>query len=148
MSQALQTKGPAKGSVVKAYGNLLQVKFDGHIRQGEVAMARVDGTLLKGEVIEIVGDEAKIQIYEDTSGVKLNTEITFEDALLEAELGPGLLTSIFDGLQNPLEPVADASGLFLPRGVYLPAIGPNIGIMSPLPMWAILCAEERLWVQH
>lgn len=111
-----------KGRVVQAFGNLLQVKFEGNIRQGEVAMVQVGETSLKGEVIEIAGDEAKIQVYEDTKGVKLNTKVSFEGNLLEAELGPGLLTSIFDGLQNPLEGVADASGLFLPRGIYLPPI--------------------------
>lgn len=110
------------GKVVKAYGNLLQVKYEGNIRQGEVAMIEVNDTQLKAEVIEIAGEEAKLQVYEDTSGVKLNTPVKFVGSLLEAELGPGLLTSIYDGLQNPLESVADASGLFLPRGIYLPSI--------------------------
>lgn len=110
------------GKVVKAFGNLLQVRFEGDISQGEVAMVRVDGIDLKAEVIEIVGDIAKIQVYEDTRGVELGTEVFFTGDLLEAELGPGLLTSIYDGLQNPLEKVADAAGLFLTRGVYITAI--------------------------
>jgi len=112
----------SKGSVVKAFGNLLQVKFDGSIRQGEVAMVHLNGMQLKSEVIEIVGDEAKIQVFEDTRGVKLGTPVHFSGELLEAELGPGLLSSIVDGLQNPLEDVADAAGLFLPRGIYLPPL--------------------------
>lgn len=111
-----------KGRVTKAFGNLLQVRFEGHVRQGEVAMVEVDNTRLKAEVIEIAGDEAKIQVFEDTSGVKLGTEVHFTGELLEAELGPGLLTSIFDGLQNPLERVASHSGVFLPRGVYINAL--------------------------
>jgi V/A-type H+-transporting ATPase subunit A len=111
------------GLVTKAFGNLLQVRFEGHIRQGEVAMVMLEKNLsLKGEVIEIIGDEAKIQVYEDTKGIKLNTPVTFTGDLLEAELGPGLLTSILDGLQNPLEKVAEVSGYFLPRGIYLPPI--------------------------
>jgi len=112
----------ATGKVVKAYGNLLQVEFQGSIRQGEVAMVLVQGLKLKAEVIEIVGKQAKIQVFEDTKGVMLDTAVNFTGELLEAELGPGLLTSILDGLQNPLEKVAEESGLFLPRGVYLPAI--------------------------
>lgn len=112
----------AKGKVVKAFGNLLQVEFEGNIRQGEVAMVHSDGAELKGEVIEIIGNEAKIQVYEDTKGIKLFSEVFFTGELLEAELGPGLLSSIFDGLQNPLVEVADLSGYFLPRGVYLPAL--------------------------
>ena len=110
----------ATGKVVKAFGNLLHVEFDGNIQQGEIAMVHVGGDVsLKAEVIEIVGNIAKIQVFEDTRGVRLNTSVIFTGHLLEAELGPGLLTSIVDGLQNPLEKVADATGLFLSRGVYI-----------------------------
>ena len=70
----------------------------------------------------MLGNEAKIQVFEDTRGVKLGTPVHFTGHLLEAELGPGLLTSIVDGLQNPLEKVADAAGLFLSRGVYMPPL--------------------------
>lgn len=111
-----------RGKVTKAFGNLLQVEFDGSIRQGEIAMICIDGVELKAEVIEIVGNEAKIQVFEDTRGVQLNTAVEFKGILLEAELGPGLLSSIVDGLQNPLEEVAKTAGLFLPRGVYLPPL--------------------------
>jgi V/A-type H+/Na+-transporting ATPase subunit A len=110
------------GVVTKAFGNLLHVRFEGNIRQGEVAMVNVDGLDLKSEVIEIVGDEAKIQVFEDTRNVKLNTKVTFKRELLEAELGPGLLTSIYDGLQNPLDSLAAEEGLFLPRDIYLKPI--------------------------
>src|SRR3984957_11542788 len=117
------TKPNATGKVIRAFGNLLHIAFQGDIQQGEVAMVRLsDDTLLKSEVIEIVGDVAKIQVFEDTRGVRLNTLVEFTDHLLEAELGPGLLTSIVDGLQNPLEKVADATGLFLSRGVYIPPL--------------------------
>lgn len=112
----------AVGKVVKAFGNLLQVEFEGSIRQGEVAFVHVDELALKGEVIEIIGSQAKVQIFEDTRGVELATKVTFAGDLLEAELGPGLLSSIVDGLQNPLEEVAKVSGYFLPRGVYLPPL--------------------------
>ena len=107
------------GRVVKAFGNLLQVQFKGNIRQGEVAYVTVDQVNLKAEVIEIIGDEAKIQVFEDTKGVSFGTEVLFTGDLLEAELGPGLLSSVVDGLQNPLEDVAKISGHFLPRGIYL-----------------------------
>jgi len=112
----------ATGNVVKAFGNLLQVAFEGSIRQGEVAMVHLNDIQLKSEVIEINGNEAKIQVFEDTKGVKLGTPVVFTGELLEAELGPGLLTSILDGLQNPLEEVAEKSGFFLPRGVYIQAL--------------------------
>jgi V/A-type H+-transporting ATPase subunit A len=110
------------GKVVKAFGNLLHVAFDGNVQQGEVAMVKLGHLLLKGEVIEVAGKEVKVQVFEDTRGIKLGTPVEFIGHLLEAELGPGLLTSIIDGLQNPLEKVADATGLFLSRGVYIPSL--------------------------
>jgi V/A-type H+-transporting ATPase subunit A len=73
-------------------------------------------------VIEIAGPIAKIQVFEDTSKIKCNSAVRFTGHLLEAELGPGLLTSIFDGLENPLEQVAEVSGIYLKRGVYLPPL--------------------------
>ncbi len=115
-------KNKAHGKVVNAFGNLLHVEFEGNIQQGEIAEVQVDGVALKAEVIEISGNIAKIQVFEDTRGVQLDTRVDFCGYLLEAELGPGLLASIVDGLQNPLEKVADATGLFLTRGVYMPSL--------------------------
>ncbi len=120
---SLSPSSQATGKVVTAFGNLLHVRFLGDIRQGEVGMVQLeDNVALKAEVIEIVGDIAKIQVFEDTRGVRLGTKVQFVSHLLEAELGPGLLSSIIDGLQNPLEKIADATGLFLARGVYMPPL--------------------------
>lgn len=121
-TDSTMARAHATGRVTRAFGNLLQVRFTGNIRQGEVAFVDVQGVRLKAEVIEIVNDEAKLQVYEDTRGIKLDTPVDFTGDLLEAELGPGLLTSIVDGLQNPLPEVANVSGLFLPRGVYISPI--------------------------
>ncbi len=112
----------AKGTVIQAFGNLLHVRFEGNIRQGEVASVKIGEENLLSEVIEIAGDVAKVQVFEDTKGIKLHTPVEFASHLLEAELGPGLLTSIFDGLQNPLEEVAEISGVYMKRGVYLPPL--------------------------
>ncbi len=112
----------AKGTVINAFGNLLEVKCEGFIRQGEVAFVQIQDASLKAEVIEIKGVMAKLQVYEDTSGIQEGMDVIFTGDLLEAELGPGLLTSIYDGLQNPLEKVAEEAGFFLPRGLYLPAL--------------------------
>lgn len=112
----------ATGTVVQAFGNLLHVRFKGSIRQGEVARVELGEESLLAEVIEIAGHDAKLQVFEDTHGIKFNTPVTFNGHLLEAELGPGLLTTIFDGLQNPLEKVANATGIYLSRGVYLPPL--------------------------
>jgi len=115
-------KNKAHGKVINAFGNLLHVEFQGNIQQGEIAEVLVEDIALRAEVIEISGNIAKIQVFEDTRGVQLDTRVEFCGHLLEAELGPGLLASIVDGLQNPLEKVADATGLFLMRGVYMPPL--------------------------
>ncbi len=112
----------AKGRVQNAYGNLLSVKFEGSISLGEVGFVHLNNHKLKSEVIEIEGDIAKIQVFEDTTGVRLATEVYFERTLLEVSLAPGLLGSIYDGLQNPLEEIANTSGAYLPRGLYLDPI--------------------------
>lgn len=116
---------PATGKVLRAFGNLLHVQFEGNVRQGELAFVWVDTVPLKAEVIEIAGTEVKIQVFEDTRGVQYGTRVQFLGDLLEVELGPGLLGSVFDGLQNPLSEVAKISGLFLERGVYLPPLNRN-----------------------
>ncbi len=106
----------AKGYVKKAFGNLLHVVFDNNIRQGEVAYIELPHVKLKGEVLEIAGNEAKIQVFEDTRDISINTPVQFTGNLLEAELGPGLLSTIYDGLQNPLEEISNKAGYFLPKG--------------------------------
>ena len=115
-------KNHAVGQVVQAFGNLIHVRFEGNIRQGEMAHVKIGNESLLAEVIEIAGKDAKLQVFEDTRGIKLHTPVEFHNHLLEAELGPGLLTSIFDGLQNPLEGVASETGVYLKRGVYLPPL--------------------------
>lgn len=120
----------AWGKVVKAFGNLLHVEVDGDIRQGAVGFVEMGGdTKLKAEVIEIAGPIAKMQVFEDTRGIALGQKVVFSSSLLEAELGPGLLHSICDGLQNPLERIrqhiqasSTSDALFLPTGLYLPPL--------------------------
>jgi len=112
----------ATGTVIKAFGNLLHVLFEGDIRQGEVSYVKLQDRLFASEVIEIAENEAKIQVFEDTRGIKVNSKVEFSSHLLQAELGPGLLTSIYDGLQNPLEKIAQKAGFFLSRGLYIKAL--------------------------
>ncbi len=109
----------AKGKVVFVLGNLIKVAFEGEIVQGEIAYVQLESELLKSEVIEIKDREAKLQVFEDTRGIKLGTPVRFTKELLEVELGPGLLGEIYDGLQNPLEKLADIEGLYLGGGRYI-----------------------------
>lgn len=111
------------GKIVGVNGNLIRVAFDGAVAQNEVGFAKLSsGVELKCEVIRIRGDYAELQVFEDTSGLKAGDEVRFTGELLSVELGPGLLTQVFDGLQNPLPELADECGFFLQRGKYLPAL--------------------------
>ncbi|MBQ3392683.1 MAG: V-type ATP synthase subunit A [Lachnospiraceae bacterium] len=110
------------GYVAGVNGNLLKVTFDGSVRKNEVGYILVDDKRLKGEVIRINNGEASMQIYEMTNGIKVGDKVEFTGELMSVDLGPGLLTQIYDGLQNPLPELAETCGFFLDRGVYLEAI--------------------------
>ncbi len=112
----------AKGYVTGVNGNLATVRFEGSVRKNEVAYILAAGTRLKGEVIRVNNGIASTQIYEMTNGIKVGDEVQFTGALMSVELGPGLLTQVFDGLQNPLPQLAEKCGFFLERGVYLDPI--------------------------
>ncbi len=107
-----------KGKVVSVNGNLLSVSFEGDVSMNEICYVYVDGTPLKGEVIRIRSNIAQVQLYEMTGGIKCSDEVSFTGDMLSAELGPGLLSQIYDGLQNPLPKLAERAGWFLKRGVY------------------------------
>ncbi len=110
------------GRIVAINGNLITVEFDGAVLQNEVAFAVLGEIKLKAEVIRVRGRRADLQVFEDTTGLKVGDNVEFTDAMLSVELAPGLLGQIFDGLQNPLPKLAEKCGFFLQRGVYLPAI--------------------------
>lgn len=108
-----------QGRVVGVNGNLLTVEFDKAVVQNEVAYARTGDLGLKAEVIRIRGNYAELQVFEDTTGLKVGDVVDFTGELLSIELGPGLLTQVVDGLQNPLPALAEQCGFFLQRGTYL-----------------------------
>ena len=110
------------GTIVGVNGNLISVKFDTAVTQNEVAYAIVGDTKLKCEVIRVRGERCDLQIFEDARGLKIGDQIEFTGDLLSVTLGPGLLQQVFDGLQNPLNDLAEKSGFFLERGVYLPPL--------------------------
>lgn len=110
------------GYVTGVNGNLINVDFDGSVRKNEVGYILVDDKRLKGEVIRIRNGEVSMQIYEMTDGIKVGDPVEFTGELMSVDLGPGLLTQVFDGLQNPLPALAEECGFFLDRGVYLDAI--------------------------
>ena len=110
------------GRITGVNGNLVTVEFDTYVTQNEVAYAILGEKKLKAEVIRVRGRRADLQVFESTVGLKVGDPVEFTDELLSATLGPGLLTQVFDGLQNPLNKLAEKSGFFLERGIYLDAL--------------------------
>ena len=107
-----------KGKVVSINGNLVSVEFDGNVSMNEICFVKVGNTALKSEIIRIRGNVAQVQVYEMTDGIKCGDTVEFTGDMLSAELGPGLLGQIYDGLQNPLPVLAKQAGWFLERGIY------------------------------
>ena len=107
-----------KGKVVSINGNLVSVEFDGNVSMNEICFVKVGHTALKSEIIRIRGNVAQVQVYEMTDGIKCGDTVEFTGDMLSAELGPGLLGQIYDGLQNPLPVLAKQAGWFLERGIY------------------------------
>ncbi len=85
-------------------------------------LVRVGHEKLMGEVIQIVEDKVIIQVYEDTSGIKPGDPVENTGLPLSVELGPGLLTSIYDGVQRPLPVLVEKAGNFISRGIYADGI--------------------------
>lgn len=106
------------GKVVGINGNMVSAEFDGNVSLNEICFVSVGDTKLKSEVIRIRGNIAQIQVYEMTGGIKCGDTVEFTGEMLSAELGPGLLGQVYDGLQNPLPLLAEKAGWFLERGIY------------------------------
>ena len=131
------------GYVTGVNGNLVSARFSGSVRKNEVGFVKVGNDRLKGEVIRISGDAVSMQIYEMTNGIKVGDEVELTGELMSVELGPGLLTQVYDGLQNPLPKLAEQCGFFLERGVYLDPIPDKEWDFTPLvrPGDAVLAGD-------
>ncbi len=110
------------GKVFAVNGNMVSVEVDGDVALNEIAYISTKGRELKSEVIRIRGNKVELQVFEITRGISVGNDVTFSHELLTVELGPGLLSQVYDGLQNPLPRLAEQCGFFLDRGVYLHAL--------------------------
>jgi len=108
------------GKIIKISGPV--VVADGMKGTQMYEMVRVGEEKLIGEIIELEGSTATIQVYEETKGIKPGEDVASTGGPLSVELGPGIIGSIFDGIQRPLEGIKALSGDYIPRGVELPAI--------------------------
>ncbi|CRZ34197.1 V/A-type H+-transporting ATPase subunit A [Herbinix hemicellulosilytica] len=110
----------SKGTVKKVAGPL--VVAEGMHNANMFDVVRVGEQRLIGEIIEIHGDLASIQVYEETSGLGPGAPVESTGEPLSVELGPGLISSIFDGIQRPLVDIMEAIGTNLQRGIEIPAL--------------------------
>jgi V/A-type H+-transporting ATPase subunit A len=108
------------GRVIKVSGPLVVAEGMGDAKMFEVV--RVSEQRLIGEVIEIRGDRASIQVYEETSGMGPGEPVMMTGEPLSVELGPGLIESIFDGIQRPLDVIMEQTGARIGRGVEVPGL--------------------------
>ena len=105
--------------VIAAKESLVTVETEGDaIIKNEVGYIMLEKEQLKAEVLRVRGNTADMQVFEDTKGCRTGDEVKLSGEMLSVELGPGLLGTVFDGLQNPLRALADKHGFFLPRGDY------------------------------
>ena len=114
------------GKVTGVNGNMITVAFTGAVAQNEVGYACIpakDRPLrLMSEIVRVRDGVADMQVFEDTRDLKVGDELDFTGDMLAAELGPGLLGRVYDGLLNPLPELAEQCGFFLQRGTYLPSL--------------------------
>ena len=105
------TTGKVKGIIA----NLVTVAVDGPVAQNEICYISIGDTKLMAEVIKVTGENVYVQVFESTRGLKVGNTVEFTGHMLEATLGPGLLSRNYDGLQNDLD---KQTGVFLKRGEY------------------------------
>ncbi len=110
----------SKGTIQKVSGPLVIAK--GMRDANMFDLVRVSDSRLMGEIIEIHGDEASVQVYEETSGLGPGEPVVSTGMPMSVELGPGLIESIFDGVQRPLDAIKKISGDRLERGVEVPSL--------------------------
>lgn len=109
-----------EGNIIKIAGPVIIA--DGMRGTQMHEMVKVGDHKLIGEIIELEGDTATIQVYEETAGLKPGEKIESTGGPLSVELGPGIMGSIFDGIQRPLEVIKEKTGDFIERGVDVPSI--------------------------
>ena len=103
------------GKVTGIVSNLVTVQVDGPVAENELCYIHLGGTRVLAEVIKMTGDKASVQVFESTRGLKNGDFVEFLGSMLEVTLGPGLLSSVYDGLENNLKTM---TGVFLKRGEY------------------------------
>jgi V/A-type H+-transporting ATPase subunit A len=112
-----------KGKVSGIISNLVTVEVDGPVAQNEICFVSSGDVRMMAEVIKVIGKKVFVQVFESTRGLKTGCDVEFMGHMLEVSLGPGILSSIYDGLQNNLKTM---EGVFLQRGEYTVALDDTV----------------------
>ena len=117
------------GKITGVNGNMITVAFDGAVAQNEVGYAICGDKRLMAEIVRVRGTRCDMQVFDATTDLTVGDKVEFTGELLAAELGPGMLAQVYDGLQNPLADLAEEAAkishdaaFFLQRGMYLPGL--------------------------
>ena len=110
----------SQGTILKVSGPL--VIAEGMKDANMFDVVRVSDEHLIGEIIEMHGDKASVQVYEETSGIGTGEKVVSTGEPMSVELGPGLIGSIYDGIQRPLDDIMKVAGNNLKRGVEVPSL--------------------------
>ena len=102
-----------KGTVRGVISNMVTLKVDGPVKQGEICYISTGGDRLMSEVIKVIGQDVYVQVFESTRGLKVGAQAEFTGHMLEVQLAPGMMSKKYDGLQNDLDAL---EGVFLKRG--------------------------------
>ena len=145
----MKTTGRVSGII----SNIVIVKADGAVGQNEICHVWCGETRMMAEVIKVVGDDAYVQVFDSTRGLKIGDKVEFEGHMLEATLAPGILSRNYDGLQNDLEKM---NGLFIERGSITDPIDfdrkwefkPLAKVGDKVSAGAWLGEVQEQWVSH
>ena len=122
------------GKIIKVSGPL--VVADGMADASMADVVRVGPQHLIGEILNMTGDRASIQVYEETSGLGPGAEVVTTGAPLSVELGPGLIENIYDGIQRPLEEIVRRVGANITRGIQVPPLSMAPVMATTAPVFA------------
>src|SRR6056297_23482 len=119
----MERKDKTTGTVAGIIANLVIVEVNGPVGQNEICFIKHRDETLMAEVIKVNGQQAFVQVFESTRGIRPGSEVEFEGHMLEVTLGPGILSRNYDGLQNDLDKM---DGVFLKRGDYTDPLNRDI----------------------
>jgi V/A-type H+-transporting ATPase subunit A len=148
------SSGERDGTVIRVSGSLVVARAVPRARMYD--LVEVGERRLTGEIVRLEGERASIQVYEDTTGIRVGEPVVSTASPLQVELGPGLLGGVFDGIERPLPALAETTGPFIAPGAALPALDrerrwpftPSVSRGDPVREGSVLGEVDEAGVRH